>query len=191
MKNAGFRLVVMVALTLCFFVNRGAAQAQDVDPIRDLAGLLVASSSASSEQDGKLYVSPADESAVLVSLHAFQIGPDKYQTSITGFPINFGILRAILPAFYLPPGDLICQNTTVKVYKNATCQTTITGAFQGCTPFGTNFATLTYFPTKKCKAGSGYCVEVKRALWTRNVYFDNLCGTFLYTQTGGDDFMCN
>lgn len=194
MRTSGFKLLAAFSLTLCLCVSGTAAWAQegdDVDPVKDVAGLLVPDSS--SPGKGVLYTTSHEEKDVLDLLRATAIGPDQYRATINGVSIQFLVLRAILPGFYLPPGDLICQTGTVKVYRNSTCTTTITGGSSGCSPYTNgNHATLSYNPTKKCKRGTGYCIEVNRVLWTRNIYFDNQCSPsqFLGSQHGYD-FMCN
>ena len=192
MRTFGCKLLAALSLTLCLCVSGPVAWAQEdeeIDPIRDIAGLLVPDSA----DKGVLYTTQDEESEVLSHLKAVSIGPDRYQTTITGVPIQFYILRVILPGYWLPAGDLICQNGLVKVYRNSTCVATISGGFQGCSPYTNgNYSTLSYNTTKKCKRGFGFCIEVNSVLWTRNIYFDNQCSPwqFLGSQHGFD-FMCN
>jgi hypothetical protein len=187
MKNAVSKLLVTAVVGLCFSVP-GHAQTGDVDPINDAAGILVPNSSSGSS--GTLYTTVNEESSVLTALQATATGPNQYRTTITGSPIDFVVLRVIFPGYWLPPGDLICQNGAVKVYRNSTCVTTISGGSSGCFPYTNgNFARVNYNPTRKCKRGVGFCVEVRQIAWTRTVYFDNQCTTPIRIDTG-TDFLC-
>lgn len=192
MRTSGRKLLAAFSLTLCLCASGKAVWAQEggeLDPIQDVAGLLVPGEAGSSE--GVLYTTYSEEAEVLSHLGAIPIGPDRYQTNITGVPIQFYILRVILPGYWLPAGDLICQNGLVKVYRNSTCVATITGTFVPCSPYlNGNYSTLSYNVTKKCKKGVGFCVEVRQVLSTRNIYFDNQCTQLLGSQYSFD-FLCN
>src|SRR5689334_1285818 len=110
MRTSRCKFLAVLSLTLCLCVSGTAAWAQsddEVDPVNDVAGLLVPDSA--SPDKGILYTTAAEEREVLGLLKATWIGPDQYRTNITGVAIQFAVLRAILPGFYLPAGDLICQ----------------------------------------------------------------------------------
>jgi len=193
MTTSGCKLVAALCLGFCLCVSSSPARGQDprdeLDPVNDVAGVLVADPSP--DKPGTLYTTADDESSVLEALHARATGKDTYVTSITGIPISFAILRAILPGYFLPDASLICQTPYVKVYRNAACVPTITGTLPFCAPYmGGNYATMAYNVTKKCKAGTGFCVEVNQVLWTRNIYFNSQCTQLIGTQYGFD-FMCN
>ena len=185
MKNAASKLLVTAVVGLCLSAP-GQAQTGDVDPINDAAGILVPNSSSGSS--GTLYTTVNEESSVLGALQATAIGPNQYRTTITGSPIDFVVLRVIFPGYWLPPGDLICQNGSVKVYRGV-CVTTISGGASGCFPYNGNFARVNYNPTRKCKRGAGLCVEYRQIAWTRTVYSDNQC-TIPIRIDSGTDFLC-
>jgi hypothetical protein len=191
MNNFGWKLLAAVALTVSLSAPGRAAVSSgggEIDPINDAAGVLVPSSSGGT---GTLYTTVEEQDSVLASLKATPVGSSQYQTTITGQPITFALLRVIFPGYFLPAGDLICQTGLVRVYRNASCVATISAGFQGCSLYtGGNYATLSYNTTRKCKRGTGFCVEVNQVLWTRNVYFDNRCTQLVHVDTG-NDFLCN
>jgi hypothetical protein len=189
MKTTAGNLVAAVFICFGLWILPGMAWAQELDPVQDVAGVLVGG--ASPDRPATLYTTVEDESEVLKALHATKGEEDTYVTFITGSAVAFAIMRLPLPGLFLPDGDLICQTMFVKVYRNASCVPTVTGTFPVCVPylFG-HHTTMAYNQTKKCKVGTGYCVEVRQVLWTRNIYFDNQCTQLISTQNGFDS-MCN
>jgi hypothetical protein len=192
MTTSGCKLVAALSLGFCLCVSSSPARAQEDDqlhPVDDVAGVLVADPSP--EKPGTLYTTYDDEKQVLEALHARETGRDTYATSITGSVIHFAIIRRILPGLFLPDASLICQTPFVKVYRNATCVPTLSGTLPFCAPYtGGNYATMAYNVTKKCKVGTGFCVEVNQVSWTRNIYFNSQCTQLIGSQSGFD-FMCN
>lgn len=190
MKKSALTFLAVTAFTLGILapVHRALAQDADVDPINDAAGVLVPSSSEG--KSGTLYTTASEQNEVLSALRAIPVGTNQYQTSITGVPVNFTLVPVVFPGLYFPPGELICQTSLVKVYRNATCRTTFFGFGQPCQPYLGNWATFNSNPVRQCKQGVGFCVEVKQVVWTRNIYFDNQCTQLLGVQTG-TDFRCN
>jgi hypothetical protein len=190
MKKSGFTLLAVTALTLGILApaHRALAQDGDVDPINDLAALLLPESSDGAT--GKLYTLPNLQSQVIEALHAIPVGPNEYQTDVSGKTITFSPIPVPFPPIYLPPGELICQTGMVRVYRNATCLMTSWGLSYACTPYFGNWANADSLPVSKCKRGTGLCVEVNKVAFIRRIYYDNQCTQLLGFQTSSD-FSCN
>ena len=158
----------------------------EVDPINDLAGALVYPLSGSS---GTLYTTASDQGSVLSTLGATGSG-GTYTATINSATVTFNVIISVLPYLFLPPGDLVCANNVVRVYKNAQCYNVIPARFMPCTPFGTGGVTESWRSYNRCLKGSGYCLEINQVYWTRTTWNENSC----LTQSGittGKAFICN
>lgn len=173
----------------------GAAWAQtsdDVDPVNDLAGLVLPNSDGTT---GTLYTTSGERSSILGALGATTVDSTHSRITITNSTgttttITVAIVIAVFPALFLPPGDLICANNVVRVYRNSSCRLIFPATSSGCFPFtGGNFARVTTIPYRKCKRGVGFCIEVNRIYSTRTVYFDNMCTISTAVQTA-NAFIC-
>ena len=191
-KNHVGKLLALAVLVLCLVVPGRAAQAQtgnDVDPVNDLAGLLIPPADSSSR--GTLYVIPSDQDRVLAALSAEPIGSNTYRATITGVAVEFTAVQALFPPIFLPPGDLICANRLVRVYKNAQCLQTFPALVTPCLPVGGGSSAKTVFnPVRSCKRGAGICVEVWQVTWTKTTYFALNCGLPITGITTGFGFSC-
>ncbi len=160
--------------------------ATDVDPVTDLAGALILPSSGGS---GTLYSTGGDQGNVLSSLGATGSG-GTYTATINGATVTFNVITAALPYMFLPPGDIVCSNSVVRVYKNAQCTNVSVAHSMGCTTLGTGGVTETWTASNKCLKGSAYCTEVNQVYWTRYTWNDHAC-TSLSGITTGNDFICH
>jgi hypothetical protein len=193
-KNHLPRLLAFFALIVC--LSGPAVQAQtgeDIDPVNDLAGLLVPSSDPSSDgtTSGTLYVMPDQQDSVLAALNATPTGKDTYNATINGISVTFTAVLAVLPAIFIPPGDLICANSTVRVYKNARCLLTFPGFTTACIGLpGGSSARTTFNPIRTCRRGTAICVEVWQVTSMRTTYFGANCAPPITGVTTGNGFSC-
>jgi hypothetical protein len=193
---------LLIALALAFFVL-SAATAQtppspppspsplpvsttDVDPIDDLAGAVIWPPSGGT---GTLYTTASDQSSVLSALGATGSG-STYTATINGSAVTFNVIIVVLPYIFLPPGDIVCANNLVRVYKNAQCYNIIPARAMGCTPLGTGGVTETWRSYNRCLRGTGYCIEVNQVYWIRTTWNENNCRTMSGITTG-NAFICN
>ncbi len=186
------RLLALSVLMLCLVIPGRAAQAQtneEVDPVNDLAGLLTPPADSSSK--GTLYVIPSDQDRVLAALNAKPTSSDTYRATINGVSVEFTAVLAPFPAIFLPPGDLICASSTVRVYKNARCVLTFPGVTTACLGIAGGSSAKTVFnPIRKCLRGTALCVEISQVTWTRTTYFGVSCAPPITGITTGSGFSC-
>lgn len=172
-----------VALVLvCLGTHSAIAQEpEEVDPIADLAALVLADAT----NQGFLYTTPEEEVEVLEALEAVPAGPGSYVMELEGDLVEFGVVLTPLPALYLPDDAAeAAMPRRAKVYRNSHCVLKVPGIASACYPFNFKWAKLLTQPIYKCKkGGNAKCVEKKKIAWTRFVYSDNLCTALSGTQS--------
>lgn len=189
--------VLALALTSFLLSLGGVARAQE-DPIApsasgeelndfyDLAGVLTVDSSGKNV----LYATPQESNDVLSALGARPVSADQYEALVAGQAVTFQLLPVAYPVFYLPPGSLVCANGTVRVYRNAACATLQPALTTGCLPAGNgNHVRYSQRSLRKCKQGTGFCVEVNQVFSTQSTYFDNQCTQLIGISTS-NQFIC-
>jgi hypothetical protein len=188
--------VLALALTSCLLLLGGAARAQkdpvdasasgELDDFQDLAGVLTVDGSGKNT----LYATPHEASDVLSALGARQINVDQYQALVSGSTVTFQLATVAYPVFYLPPGSLVCANSMVRVYRNASCGALLPAFMSACLPAGNgNYVRYSHGPLRKCKQGVGFCVEVNQIYSTQWTYFDNQCTQQIGISTS-NQFIC-
>jgi len=169
------RIALLAVLAALPFQVPAQAQPPDqVDGFTDLAGLLTYDSSAK----GRLHTTPSEETEVLQALGAVAVSSTRFRADVEGVPVTFDILRTDLPGLFMLSDEQICANSQVRVFRNRKCKETIPYQYGYCLPLGNGqFATYLQIPTRLCQPepNAGYCVEYKRAWFTRDLWADDQC----------------
>jgi len=165
------------------------------DDVNDLAGLLVYDSSNS----GSLYVNPSNQDGVINALGAKSTGTTdangsaQYQAMVDSTQVTFALVPVAVPAVFLPPPTLICQNRWVKVWINARCVQTAPARTSACIPLPQGTSVIaTFAATTHCLAGppNALCVEFWRPWAFLTYYGNNFCGGPVTRMVTVNNWLC-
>jgi hypothetical protein len=171
---------VALALVCLGTLSANAQDPDDVDPIADLAGLVLADAT----NQGTLYTTPGEEVEVLEALEAVPAGPGRYVMELEGELVEFGVVLTPLPALYLPADGPGAKPKEGKVYRNSRCLLKVPGIGSPCYPYNFQWAKIQTQPIFRCKkGGTEKCVEKKKVAWTRFIYSDNVCTVLIALQS--------
>lgn len=180
MKAPWTAALAAVMVVLCLAANPANAQeSDDVDPIADLAGLVLADET----NLGTLYTTPGEELEVLEALAALPAGPGRYTLELEGELVEVGVVLTPLPALYLPADGPGAKPKGGKVYRNSRCVPKSYAITSPCAGYNFQWAIVQTQPIHRCKkGGTQKCVERKKVAWTRFIYSDAACTNLIGIQ---------
>ena len=183
MKGLWTAVSAAVMAGVCLSAVAANAQGcdEDVDPVADLAGLVLADET----NQGTLYTTAEEQVEVLDALGAVPVGLDHYAVEMDGDLLEVDVTLTPLPALYLPDdATAAAKPKGGKVYRNARCVPSTPAITSPCAGYNFQWAIVQTQPIARCKkGGTQKCVERKKVVWTRFIFSDPACTNLIGLQS--------